>query len=42
MDLSDVRVKIDALDDQLVDLFKKRMDLAMDVAKVKKVRIFPS
>ena len=41
MDLSDVRVKIDALDDQLVDLFKKRMDLAMDVAKVKKSENLP-
>ncbi len=41
MDLSDVRVQIDALDDQLVDLFKKRMDLAMEVAKVKKSENLP-
>lgn len=41
MDLSDVRVKIDALDDQLVDLFKQRLDLAMEVAKVKERENLP-
>lgn len=35
MDLSDVRVEIDALDDELVKLFEKRLALSMEVAKVK-------
>ena len=36
MDLSDVRVKIDAIDSQLLDLFGQRMELARDVAAVKR------
>ncbi len=41
MELNDVRVKIDAIDDQLVDLFKQRLDLAMEVAKVKERENLP-
>ena len=32
MELSDIRVKIDAVDDQLLDLFLQRMALSEEVA----------
>lgn len=35
MDLKDIRKDIDAIDTQICDLFKKRMDLALEVAKEK-------
>ena len=35
MDLKDIRDGIDAIDTQICDLFKKRMNLALEVAKVK-------
>ena len=35
MDLKDIRDSIDAIDTQICDLFKKRMNLALEVAKVK-------
>ncbi|MBR6522381.1 MAG: chorismate mutase, partial [Oscillospiraceae bacterium] len=36
MDLKDLRVKIDAIDDELVRLFQERMKIAADVAAYKK------
>ena len=41
MDLNDIRVQIDALDNEMVALMKKRLDLAMEVAKVKKEQNLP-
>lgn len=35
MDLSEIRVKIDEIDDKILDLFIERMNLATDVAKYK-------
>ncbi len=35
MDLSEIRVKIDKLDDEILELFLERMELASDVAKYK-------
>ncbi len=35
MDLSNIRAKIDKIDDQILDLFLERMELASDVAKYK-------
>ncbi len=35
MDLSEIRTKIDAVDDQLLELFLQRMALAEDVARYK-------
>ena len=35
MDLKDIRDNIDAIDTQICDLFKRRMNLALEVAKVK-------
>lgn len=35
MDLGEIRKKIDAIDDQMLDLFLERMNLATDVAKYK-------
>lgn len=35
MDLSEIRKKIDAIDDKMLDLFIERMNLATDVAKYK-------
>ncbi|MDE7363054.1 MAG: chorismate mutase [Oscillospiraceae bacterium] len=35
MDLSEIRKKIDAIDDKMLDLFLERMELATDVAKYK-------
>ena len=36
MDLKDLREKIDEIDDELVALFKRRMDVAADIASYKK------
>ena len=41
MDLNQIRQDIDKIDSQLVELFKKRMDLALDVAKTKKEANLP-
>ncbi|MBR4965275.1 MAG: chorismate mutase, partial [Lachnospiraceae bacterium] len=41
MDLNDIRVQIDSLDDEMVALIKKRLELAMEVAKVKKEENLP-
>ena len=35
MELSDIRVKIDEIDDRILDLFLERMELATEVAKYK-------
>ena len=35
MELSEIRTKIDSVDDQLLNLFLERMDLAEEVAKYK-------
>ena len=36
MDISELRGKIDAIDDQLVQLFAQRMDVAARIADFKK------
>ena len=36
MELSDIRAKIDAVDDQLLELFLQRMALAEEVGRYKK------
>jgi len=36
MDLQELRTKIDQIDDELIGLFQKRMDLSIDVARYKK------
>ena len=41
MDLSEIRRKIDTVDDQLLDLFLQRMALAEDVARYKKANGLP-
>jgi chorismate mutase/prephenate dehydratase len=41
MDLTEARVKIDEIDEQLVDLFCKRMELSRDVAAWKKEKGLP-
>lgn len=40
-DLNDIRKNIDAIDDQIVDLFLKRMDVADDIATYKKENNLP-
>ncbi len=35
MDLTDIRAQIDDVDDQIIELFARRMDLVEDVARVK-------
>ena len=40
-DLSEIRVEIDEIDNQLVDLFKRRMDCAKEVGYYKKERGIP-
>ena len=35
MDLADLRVKIDEIDEQIVDLYEKRMDISRQVAEYK-------
>jgi len=41
MDLKDLRVQIDGIDDQLVELFKKRLDIATEVARAKEAQGLP-
>ena len=41
MDLSELRIKIDEIDQQLVDLFTARMDVAAQVAEYKKEKQLP-
>ena len=41
MELSDIRKKIDAVDDQLLALFLERMDLAEEVAAYKNEHRLP-
>ena len=41
MELSDIRVKIDAVDDQLLDLFLQRMALSEEVAAYKNQHQLP-
>ncbi len=41
MDLKDIRNKIDSIDDQLIVLFKKRMELVNDVAAYKRANGLP-
>ena len=35
MDLGDLRTQIDAVDEQIVDLYERRMDICRQVAEVK-------
>jgi len=41
MDIQDMRKEIDAIDDQLVQLFKQRMDVAAQIADYKKAENLP-
>lgn len=41
MDLSDIRVEIDAIDDQMTELLKKRMECSLKVAEIKKAQGLP-
>lgn len=41
MDIKELRNKIDAVDDKLVELFLERMDLAVEIAKFKKENELP-
>ena len=41
MELSEIREKIDAVDDQLLDLFLQRMDLSDEVAAYKNAHHLP-
>ena len=41
MELSELRREIDAIDDQLVDLFCRRMEIAAKVAQYKKEKNLP-
>jgi len=41
MDLQQIRLKIDAIDDELVSLLEKRMDMAAKVAQYKKENNIP-
>ena len=41
MELSEIRTKIDAVDDQLLQLFLERMDLAEEVAAYKNEHHLP-
>ena len=40
-DLSEIRADIDAIDDELITLFKRRMDCAKEVGYYKKERGIP-
>lgn len=35
MNLEDVRLKIDQIDDEIIKLLEQRMDLVLDIAKIK-------
>ena len=41
MELNDLRKEIDAIDDELVSLFAKRMDVSARIAGVKKEKSLP-
>ena len=41
MELSEIRTKIDAVDDQLLDLFLQRMELSEEVAAYKNEHNLP-
>ncbi|MBR4881081.1 MAG: chorismate mutase, partial [Clostridia bacterium] len=41
MDLKDIRNKIDSIDDELLELFKKRMDIVSEVAAYKRQHGLP-
>ena len=41
MDLKDYRKQIDEIDDQLVQLFRQRMEVSSDIAQYKKERNLP-
>ena len=41
MDIQDMRKEIDAIDDQLVQLFKQRMNVAAQIADYKKAENLP-
>ena len=41
MELKDLRTEIDQIDDELVKLFAKRMDVASRIADVKKEKSLP-
>ena len=41
MELSEIRARIDSVDDQLLNLFLERMDLAEEVAKYKNEHHLP-
>ncbi len=41
MDLKDIRNKIDTIDDELIELFKKRMDIVAEVAAYKREKGLP-
>lgn len=38
MDIDSIRKQIDQLDDQLLELFNRRADLALQIGKIKKVQ----
>lgn len=38
--LSEIRTEIDSIDEQIIELFKKRMDCAKEVGNYKKPTIF--
>jgi len=41
MDLQELRLKIDAIDDELINLFQQRMDISAEVARHKKLHSIP-
>ena len=42
LDLSEIRKNIDKIDDQLLDLFRQRMDLTCQVAQYKACLLYTS
>lgn len=42
MDLKDYRVRIDAIDDQILALFKERMEVSLGIAECKKAQGLPT
>lgn len=41
MNLNELRKEIDAIDEQMMELFKKRMEVSKNIGKVKKVMGLP-
>ncbi len=41
MSLDEIRVKIDQIDRELIELLKKRMECSLEVAKIKKAENLP-